>query len=156
MVNQLIRRLVKPQINLEFYKIPIDKKLTSLLRAEIIINLLTKIALSNDIKRISLSLSPLIHPTDFLENMVKRVYNNNLVPYLPLSGLDDDILVSAKEIGLEKYLSKIEKIGKSKFDSSKQSLRKIEKITELSITAKKNILIKIGLNNVHDILDEIR
>jgi len=156
MVNQLIRRLVKPQINLEFYKISIDKKLTSLLKAEIVINLLTKIALSSHIKRISLSLSPLIYPTDFLENMVKRVYNNNLVPYLPLSGLDDDVLVSAKEIGLEKYLSKIEKIGKSKFDSSKQSLRKIEKITELSITARKAILIKIGLNNVHDILDEIR
>jgi hypothetical protein len=88
--------------------------------------------------------------------MVKQIYNDNLVPYLPLSGLDGDILVSAKEIGLEKYLPKIEKIGKSKFDSSKQSIRKIEKITELSINTKKSILIKIGLNNVHDILDKIR
>ncbi len=70
--------------------------------------------------------------------------------------MDGDILVSAKEIGLEKYLPKIEKIGKSKFDSSKQSIRKIEKITELSINTKKSILIKIGLNNVHDILDKIR
>jgi phage antirepressor YoqD-like protein len=156
MVNQLIRRLVKPKIDLEFYKISVDKKLTPLLQAEIIINLLTKIALSNNIKRISLSLSPLIYPIDFLESMVKQIYNDNLVPYLPLSGLDGDILVSAKEIGLEKYLPKIEKIGKSKFDSSKQSIRKIEKITELSINTKKSILIKIGLNNVHDILDKIR
>ncbi len=54
MVNQLIRRLVKPKIDLEFYKISVDKKLTPLLQAEIIINLLTKIALSNNIKRISL------------------------------------------------------------------------------------------------------
>jgi phage antirepressor YoqD-like protein len=141
MVNQLIRRLVKPKIDLEFYKISVDKKLTPLLQAEIII---------------SLSLSPLIYPIDFLESMVKQIYNDNLVPYLPLSGLDGDILVSAKEIGLEKYLPKIEKIGKSKFDSSKQSIRKIEKITELSINTKKSILIKIGLNNVHDILDKIR
>ena len=41
MLNQLIHRMVKPKIDLEFYKIvPIDKKPASLLLTEITIELL--------------------------------------------------------------------------------------------------------------------
>ena len=155
MVNQLIRRIVKPKINLEFYKVPIDKKLTSLLLTEITIELLSIIATSNYIKRISLSLSPLIYPIDFLENVVRRVYKKKLVPYLPLTGLDSNVLVSAQEIGLEKYLPRIKKYGKTKFCNSKKPLKEIEKIAERSVMTRKVISIKVGQNNIHDILDKI-
>ena len=155
MVNQLIRRTVKPKINLEFYKVPIDKKLTSLLLTKITIELLSIIATSNYIKRISLSLSPLIYPIDFLENVVRRVYKKKLVPYLPLTGLDSNILVSAQEIGLEKYLPRIKKYGKTKFCNSKKPLKEIEKIAERSVMTRKVISIKVGQNNIHDILDKI-
>jgi len=155
MVNQLIRRIVKPKINLEFYKVPIDKKLTSLLLTKITIELLSIIATSNYIKRISLSLSPLIYPIDFLENVVRRVYKKKLVPYLPLTGLDSNILVSAQEIGLEKYLPRIKKYGKTKFCNSKKPLKEIEKIAERSVMTRKVISIKVGQNNIHDILDKI-
>tara|TARA_B100000586_G_scaffold78522_1_gene55261 strand:+ start:40 stop:1170 length:1131 start_codon:yes stop_codon:yes gene_type:complete len=155
MVNQLIRRTVKPKIDLEFYKVPIDKKLTSLLLTEITIELLSIIATSNYIKRISLSLSPLIYPIDFLENVVKRVYKKKLVPYLPLTGLDSNVLVSAQEIGLEKYLPRIKKYGKTKFCNSKKPLKEIKKIAERSVMTRKVISIKVGQNNIHDILDKI-
>ena len=155
MVNQLIRRIVKPKINLEFYKVPIDKKLTSLLLTKITIELLSIIATSNYIKRISLSLSPLIYPIDFLENVMRRVYKKKLVPYLPLTGLDSNILVSAQEIGLEKYLPRIKKYGKTKFCNSKKPLKEIEKIAERSVMTRKVISIKVGQNNIHDILDKI-
>ena len=155
MVNQLIRRIVKPKINLEFYKVPIDKKLTSLLLTKITIELLSIIATSNYIKRISLSLSPLIYPIDFLENVVRRVYKKKLVPYLPLTGLDSNVLVSAQEIGLEKYLPRIKKYGKTKFCNSKKPLKEIEKIAERSVMTRKVISIKVGQNNIHDILDKI-
>ena len=155
MLNQLIHKMVKPKINLEFYKVLIDKKPTSLLLTEITIELLSMIAISNDIKRISLSLSPLIYPIDFLENMVRRVHTKNLVPYLPLSGLDSNVLTSAREIGLEKYLPKIKKYGNSKFYNSKKPLKEIKKIAERSVRDRKVISIKVGQNNVHDILDKI-
>ena len=134
---------------------PIDKKLTSLLLTEITIELLSIIATSNYIKRISLSLSPLIYPIDFLENVMRRVYKKKLVPYLPLTGLDSNVLVSAQEIGLEKYLPRIKKYGKTKFCNSKKPLKEIKKIAERSVMTRKVISIKVGQNNIHDILDKI-
>jgi len=155
MLNQIIHRMVKPKIDLEFYKVPIDEKPASLLLTEITIELLSMIAISNDIKRISLSLSPLIYPIDFLENMVKLVYNKNLIPYLPLSGLDNNVITTAKEIGLEKYIPKIKKYGNAKFYDSKKPLKEIKKIVEKTVRNRKHISIKVAQNNVHDILDKI-
>ena len=155
MLNQIIHRMVKPKIDLEFYKVPIDKKPASLLLTEITIELLSMIAISNDMKRISLSISPLIYPIDFLENMVKLVYNKNLIPYLPLSGLDNNVITTAKEIGLEKYIPKIKKYGNTKFYDSKKPLKEIKKIVEKTVRNRKHISIKVAQNNVHDILDKI-
>ena len=156
MVNQIIHRTVKPKINLEFYKIRVNKKLTSLLLTEITAKMLVRIAATNSIKRISLGMSPLIFPVDFVESLIKQVYNKNLVPYFPLSGLDDNVFESAREIGLEKYLDRIKKLGSSRFYNSKQPAKKIEKIVEESITSKKTVSVNVGQNNVHEILDEVR
>jgi len=79
-----------------------------------------------------------------------------LIPYFPLSGLDDNVFESAKAIGLEKYLSKIKKLGNSKFSKSRQSPKKIGKIINESIMSKKTVLISVGPNNIHEILDEVR
>jgi len=156
MINQIIRRTIKLKINLEFYKISDDKKLTTLLLTEITAKILVRIAATNNIKRISLGLSPLIYPVDFVESLAKQVYSKDLIPYFPLAGLDDNVFESAKEIGLEKYLSRIKKLGNSKFYNFKQSPKKIEKIIKESIMSKKTVLISVGPNNVHEILDEIR
>ena len=118
--------------------------------------MLVQIATTNTTKRISLGLSPLIYPVDFVENLIKQIQSKDLIPYFPLSGLDDNVFESAKEIGLEKYLNRIKKLGSSKFYNFKQSPKKIEKIVGKSIMSKKIILISVGPNNVHEILDEVR
>ena len=110
----------------------------------------------NKIKRISLSTSPLIHPINFSESLTKQAFNKNLIPYFPLSGLDDNVFESAREIGLEKYLSSIKELGNIKFHNSKQPTKLIEKIVNESIMNKKTVAVNVGPNNVHDILDEIR
>ena len=156
MVNQILHRIVKLKISLEFYKIHANGKLSQILLAEITAKILVRIAITNNAKRISLALSPLIYPVDFVESLTKQVYSKNLIPYFPLSGLDDNVFETAKEIGLEKYLSRIEKLGGSNFSNFKQSTKKIEKIVKETIMSKKNILVNVGPNNVHDILDEIR
>ena len=155
MVNQIIHRIVKLKISLEFYKIHVNEKLSQILLTEITAKTLMRITATSDTKRISLSLSPLIHPIDFIENLIKQAYNNDLITYFPLSGLDDNIFETAKEIGLEKYLSRIKKLGSSKFYNFKQSPKKIESIIEDIIMNKKTVFVNVGPNNVHDILDEI-
>ena len=88
--------------------------------------------------------------------MSKQISDKNLIPYFPLSGLDDNVFESAKEIGLEKYLGSIKKLGSTKFHNSKQPAKKIEKIVDDTIMTKKTVSVNVGLNNVHEILDEIR
>jgi len=156
MDNKILHSKIKPKINLEFYKIHVNKKLTLLLLTEITAKMLVQIATTNSTKRISLGLSPLIFPVDFVESLIKQVYNKDLIPYFPLSGLDSNVFETAKEIGLEKYLSRIKKLGSSKFYNFKQSPKKIEKIVEESIMNKKTISVSVGPNNVHEILDEVR
>jgi len=53
MFNQIIHRTVKPKINFEFYKIPINKKLASLLLVEITTKVLIRIATTSSTIRIS-------------------------------------------------------------------------------------------------------
>jgi len=156
MVNQILHRIVKLKISLEFYKIHVNGKLSQILLTEITAKILVQIAITNNAKRISLALSPLIYPVDFVESLTKQVYSKNLVPYFPLSGLDDNVFETAKEIGLEKYLSRIEKLGGSNFSNFKQSTKEIEKIVKETIMSKKTVLVNVGPNNVHDILDEVR
>jgi len=155
-INQIIRRTVKPKISLEFYRIHINKKLPPLMLTEITARILVHVAIINNTERISLSLSPLIYPVDFVESLIKQVYRYFLIPYSPLSGLDDNIFETAKEIGLEKYLSRIEKLGGSNFSNFKQSSKEIEKIVKETIKSKKTVSVNVGPNNVHEILDEVR
>jgi len=156
MVNQILHRIVKLKISLEFYKIHVNGKLSQILLTEITAKILVQIAITNNAKRISLALSPLIYPVDFIESLTKQVYSKNLIPYFPLSGLDDNIFETAKEIGLEKYLSSIKKLGGSNFSNFKQSTKEIEKIVKETIMNKKTVLVNVGPNNVHDILDKVR
>jgi len=156
MINQIIRRTIKPKISLEFYKMHTNKKLPPLMLTEITAKILVQIAITNGAKRISLALSPLIYPVDFVESLIKQAYSKNLIPYFPLSGLDGNVFETAKEIGLEKYLSRIEKLGGSNFSNFKQSTKEIEKIVKETIMSKKTVLVNVGPNNVHDILDEVR
>jgi len=155
-INQIIRRTIKPKVSLEFYRMHINKKLPPLMLTEITARILVHVAIINNAERISLSLSPLIYPVDFVESLIKQAYSKNLIPYFPLSGLDDNVFETAKEIGLEKYLSRIEKLGGSNFSNFKQSTKEIEKIVKETIMSKKTVLVNVGPNNVHDILDEVR
>ena len=64
---------------------------------------------------------------------VCRVLLGPLIAYtiiynFELSGLDGNVFESAREIGLEKYLDNIKKLGSTKFYNSKQSVKKTEKI----------------------------
>ena len=156
MINVIIHKTVQTQISLEFYKIDSDIKLSPIVLAEVVAGILVKVSISVNIKRISLSISPIIHPLSFFEKIVKQIHSKDLIPYTPLTTLGEDIIHDAKEIGLEKYLSRIEKLGGSNFSNFKQSTKEIEKIVKETIISKKIILVNVGPNNVHDILDEVR
>ena len=155
MINVIIHKTVQTQISLEFYKIDSDIKLSPIVLAEVVAGILVKVSISVNIKRISLSISPIIHPLSFFEKVVKQIHSKGLLSYTPLTTLGEDIIDDAKEIGLEKYLNKIEKIGKTKFINSASPKRKIENLVERSMKTKKTVRVKLDVNNIHDILDSV-
>jgi adenylyl- and sulfurtransferase ThiI len=155
MINVIIHKTIQTQISLEFYKIDTDVKLSPIALTEVVSEILVKVAMSVNIKRISLSISPIIHPISFFEKIIRQIHSKGLISYTPLTTLGEDIIDDAKEIGLEKYLNKIEKIGKTKFFSSVSPKRKIENLVGRSMKTKKTIRVKLDVNNIHDILDSV-
>ena len=143
--------MLKSEVELEFHKISkFGKKSEDVLsKNSLITNILIKSAKEKRISHISLATSPLIFPSTFVEALQKRIFSAGIIPHISLSGIDSEIMKNAKEIGMEKYVPKIEKFLKSNLTKSKSKLKNNEK------TVKKIIKVKLGPNNVHAILDSL-
>ncbi len=75
---------------------------------------------------------------------------------MSLSGFDENILNQAKELGLEKYLVRIEKLGKMKFDLIVKGKKNIQNLAQKALKTKRVVTVTVGPNNVHDILDSLK
>ncbi len=157
MLNQILPRLIKSKIELEFFKVEIKgKSVKSLLSfVDSVTEILVWVAKKNNLDRISLALSPLIFPLNFFEYSTKRVFESKLIPHIPICGLDENIFETAKEIGLAKYLPRIEKLGQMKFSNAQTSLKETPKIAQKALNTKKVVSVTMGPNTIHDIMDSL-
>ena len=76
-----------------------------------------------------------------------------MIPVTPMSGIDSGLFADAKEIGLEKHISKIKKLISMKSDDEFPPFSK--KIVDDAIKSRQTVSVKVGPNNVHDILDSL-
>ena len=153
-LNRILPKTIQSKIELEFFYVDIKNGAKNIMLI-VVVEILCFVAKSNKIRKISLSLSPLIFPSYFVNSIIKRVFKKNFIPWLPLAGLDRDIFDNAKEIGLEKYIIKIEKLANLKFDG-KSYEKEAQKIANQAIKTKKVVSVMVGPNNVHDILDSLK
>jgi len=149
-IHQIIPRLIQDEIEIEFFWLKI--KPSGIKNYLIYVNSILEIMLKESNNRISLSLSPLVFSSEFIDNAQKKVFAKKKIPIIPLAGVDNNLFNEAKEIGLEKRIGKLEKIVISSSDNITTFLKKE---VEMSIKTKKVISIKVGPNNVHDILDSL-
>ncbi|MBI5146490.1 MAG: thiamine biosynthesis protein [Thaumarchaeota archaeon] len=156
MINRILPRTVQTDVTLDFFKIPIKQQNTKSVQAMIKIttHILCLVAKLEKIKRVSLPLSPLAFPLWLIDENVNVVLQNNCLPWIALSGIDDSIIKTAKEIGLGKHLHKIEKFGKIKFEKMGSDAKTFNIATK-SMKTRKSITVRVGPNNIHDILDSI-
>ncbi len=156
MINRILPRMVQARVTLDFFKIPIRQQNAKSIQTMIKITtqILCGVAKLEKIKRVSLPLSPLAFPVWFIDENVNVVLQNRCFPWIALSGIDDSIIRTAKDIGLGKHLHKIEKFGKIKFEKTGSDV-KISDIVAKSMKTKKSITVTVGPNNIHDILDSI-
>jgi hypothetical protein len=149
-INQIIPRLVQNEIELEFFHLNI--KPSGVGNYLIFVNSVLEIMLHYPDTRISLALSPLIFSSEFIDSSLRRVFEKNKIPLVPLAGVDYNMFDDAREIGLERNMKKLEKMVKiSSNDIPVFSKKEIE----LSMAMKKKISVLLGPNNVHDILDSL-
>ncbi len=153
-INQIIPRLVKEKVTLDFFQIKINP--TGAKNYRIFINLVIEVLLHeakiNQLSNVSLALSPLVFSQDFIKNSMNKVFQNNKLPILPLNGIDSKIFDEAKEIGLEKQIPKLNKV----ILMNSNEIPKISaKDVKSAINSKKTVDVLIGPNNVHDILDSL-
>jgi adenylyl- and sulfurtransferase ThiI len=147
-INQIIPRLVQKKIGLEFYHLKI--KPNGIKNYLIYVNSILEIMLSYSNNRISLALSPLIFSANFIDNSLNQVFDKKKIPIIPLTGVDSQIFDEAKEIGLERNIKKLEKIVTI---TSNEIPIYSKKEVEFALKTKQIISLKLGPNNVHDILD---
>ena len=142
---------------LEFFKLPIkDEGAGShIVFVNVITAILSSIARSNKIKRVSLAISPLIYPLWFVEDSLSNISQKGLIPWLPLPMMDKDLIDAAKEIGLEKFLPKIKEIYKTNFKKKRISRNQTLSLCQAAIKTRKKIMVTVGTKNIHDILDSL-
>lgn len=157
-LNNLIPRLLKLKIELEFFQVDINDSNAQnyLILVETAIEIMISVASLNKFKRISLPLSSSILPQSFIDQILKKIYQKNIIPHMSLSGFDENILNNAKEFGLEKFLLKIEKLGKMKFNSNLKNKKNLGTFVKRALKSKRVISVTIGPNNIHDILDSLK
>lgn len=153
-INRIIPRLVKPDITLDFCKVSLRQDSAKSLQQKTltVTGILCQLAKKYKIQRVCLSLSPLAFPIWLIEKNLDVITKNRLVSWMPLAGIDSAIIDTAREIGLGKYMSRIEKFGTFKFSQAKQD---VSDTVQKAIKSHQNITVKIGPNNIHDILDSI-
>jgi hypothetical protein len=153
-VNQIIPRLVKEKVTLDFFQIKINptgaKNYLTFINS--VIEVLLHEAKSNKLSYVSLALSPLVFSQEFIEYSITKVFQNNKLPIMPLNGVDFKLFEEAKEIRLEKQISKMNKIILMTLDEIPKILAKDVKS---ALNTKKTVNVKVGPNNVHDILDSL-
>jgi len=154
MINQIIPRLVKQEIILEFFNIKISQTGTRnyLIFVNSILEIMLHQAKLKKISHVSLALSPLIFSINFIDYSMNLVFQKDRLPIMPLSGVDNKLFEEAKEIGLEKQIPKLEKLFKI---NSNEIPNFSNKDVDFAIKSKRSVTVKIGPNNVHDILDSL-
>ena len=156
MLNQILSRFVQTKIELHFCELNMKSSGRSiLLKTTIITDILVSFAKRIKINRVSLAISPLIFPSWFIEYNSMRAFQKNVIPWFPLSGIDNGIFDTAKEIGLEKYISKIENLCKIKFKKGLPK-DKVSKISQISLRKINTITIELGSKNIHNIIDSLK
>jgi len=154
MTSRILPHMVQRKVDLQFCKI--SRVSNSLMKTMAITYIACSVASSQKISQIGLAISPLVFPSWFVEDNTRIVSRKNLMPWLPLSGIDSSILENAKEIGLEKYLINLENLCKSKFAKKTILKEKVKTNAKKVLKSLKLVSITVGPKNVHDIIDSLK
>ena len=150
-LNQILPFTIQSKIELEFVCLPANLD-NYLHRVDVVTQISIEICKAEKITHVSLPITPLIFPVKFSDELLHKVFKNSITPIIPLGGLDEDIFKTARQIGINKFLSNIQRLQKVKPQEKRINF---QKVTQKAVKSKQKISIKIGANSIHDILDSL-
>lgn len=154
MINRIILSIPQEKITIHFSKTPkIQDQSTIVLSTT---HLGAAIARSKKIARISLPILPYVLPAGFVEENVEVLLKKGLMPWLPLSGMDHGIMESSRQLGLEKYITNLEGISKTKFTIKKVPKKRIQNYVSAAMKNLESVSLTVGPKNVYDMIDALR
>lgn len=153
-INKILPRIIEENIILHVCKMSGSSVLSTTITA--ITQLMISIASREKIGRISLGISPMIFPTSFCEYNANLVFQNRIIPWFSLSGIDSEIFENAKEIGLEKYISNLEDLCKKHLNYKKISMSEVSRHAKDALKTLKRIPVTAGPKNIYDIIDSLK
>ena len=152
-LQKILPRTLQIRSEIEFYKITgLNSNLAS--KNFLFGEILSKIALREKISFVSLPISPLVFPSTLIKKLENKIFDLGLIPLIPLSGIGFEIFDNAKEVGFEKYLTKIEKTLQTKI-VEKYDKKLSNKAISSIMASKKTVSVKLGPNIIHEILDAL-
>ena len=153
-LQKILPRTLQTNSNIDFYDaIGVGNNLTVMNSA--FTEILSKIAAREKISHVALPVSPLVFSSTFIQNLQTKIFEKGLMPHISLSGIDMELFDNANEIGLEKYVIKIEKMLRKKIGdlpNKKVSDRTINNI----LISKKTVKVKLNPNMLHQVLDTLQ
>lgn len=139
---RILYRIVSKKIELEFFKISKTKNYLVLFKTTM--NVLKTIAKKQKINHVAIPTTPLIFPTNVINNTVKEFVIKGIIPSMPLGALEDEIYKNAKEVGIEKFMPNIAKLTK-----------KLQGTTTGTVIESQKLTVSAGPNVLYEILDYI-
>ncbi len=153
-INKILPRIIEEDITLHICKMNGSSVIPTRITA--ITQVMISIASKEKIERISLGISPMIFPASFCEYNANLVFQNKMIPWFSLSGIDSGIFENAKEIGLEKYIANLEDLCKKHPNYEKISMPEISRHAKNALKTLKCIQVTAGPKNIHDIIDSLK
>ena len=146
LLDKILPRMLNNNIIVQYYKIKYPDSATGKLESiSKMIDIQIAMAKSYHCDRISAPLNMAL-PVWFNDDMIEKIHKSKLYAHIPSFGLEG--ISHAGKFGLEKYISAIQQSFEMKFPS-----KRIKITYRKTYEKMQKIDIKIGPNNVHDILN---
>ena len=158
MINQILPLLGQIKVKMNFCKLELKQSGSSnlLFKITAITEILSLVAAKAKIDNVSIAISPLIFPASFIEYNASRLFQRGIFPWFPLCNADNSIFESAKEIGLGKYIPKIENLCRLRFNDKNIAKGRLYGVSQKALRTLKTVTITLGPKNIHEIIDSLK
>ena len=152
MINRIIPRLLKENVSMDVFHMYSAGRTSYQWLVSMALEVSLYGAMFHGIRHVSVPVSYMSFTTEFVDRVMHRIFECKKMPLLPISGLGSGMFSDVRELGLNRYVSRIIKQYSLRYDDSVNvTAGELDKTLE----SRQEISIKVGPNNVHDFLDSL-